>query len=90
MSYYLYILRCGDGTLYTGITTDVDRRVSEHNGDGAGLGAKYTRARRPVRLECVVDCKDRSEASKEESLVKKLTREQKEEYILRARDGKTA
>ena len=81
------MLRCSDNTLYTGITTDVDRRVSEHNGDGAGLGAKYTRARRPVRLGCTVEYKDRSEASKEEARIKKLTREQKEEYILKARSG---
>ena len=55
---YVYILRCGDGTLYTGWTTDLEHRVAMHN---AGKGAKYTRARRPVRLECAIKKMMRSE-----------------------------
>ena len=47
MSWWVYLLRCGDGTLYTGITDDLDRRLAAHN---AGRGAKYTRSRRPVTL----------------------------------------
>ena len=49
MSWWVYLLRCGDGTLYTGITDDLDRRLAAHN---AGRGAKYTRSRRPVTLVC--------------------------------------
>ena len=73
--YYLYILECADGTLYTGITTDLARRVEEHN--GSEKGAKYTRTRRPVKLCYSESCKDRSSASKREREVKKMTRAQK-------------
>jgi len=73
--YILYILKCSDGTLYTGITTDMDRRLIEHN--SSTLGAKYTRARRPVELAYAKAFKDRSAASIEESRVKKLSREKK-------------
>lgn len=73
--YYLYILKCADSTLYTGITTNLQRRVQEHNANN--LGAKYTRGRRPVELVYFQEFNNRSEASKEESLIKKLTRLQK-------------
>ncbi len=73
--YYLYILRCLDGTLYTGITLDVERRVAEHN--SPDLGAKYTRSRRPVRLLYSQGYADRAEASQEEYKVKQLSRAQK-------------
>ena len=73
--YYLYILKCADGTLYVGITTDVKRRVIEHN--SSKLGAKYTRGRRPVTLVFSRAFADRSEASREEVRVKKLSRAQK-------------
>lgn len=69
------MLCCADDTLYTGITTDVERRVREHNEDAAG--AKYTRVRRPVRLVYSRKYKNRSEASKEEARIKKLSREEK-------------
>jgi len=72
--WYIYILECSDGTLYTGITTDVNRRLSEHN---SGKGAKYTRNRRPVALKGLFEAENRSEASKEEYRIKQLTREQK-------------
>ena len=73
--YYLYILKCSDKTLYTGITTDLDRRVEEHN--TSALGAKYTNGRRPVKLMYSKKFKSRSEASKEESRIKKLSRLEK-------------
>jgi putative endonuclease len=80
MKYYTYILRCKDNTLYTGITTDLKRRVSEHNGKG-GLGAKYTKARRPVELIYQTKFDNRSEASKEEFRIKKMSRIEKESLI---------
>ena len=77
--YYLYILECADKTLYTGIATDVERRVMEHNGDK--LGAKYTSARRPVKLVYSQKCNDRSTATKEEIRIKKLSRSAKLKLI---------
>ena len=73
--YQLYILRCKDGTLYSGITTDVLRRVREHN--SSKLGAKYTRPRRPVKLVYSKRFKNRSTASRAEARVKKMPREEK-------------
>ena len=70
--YHLYILTCSDGTLYTGIATDLARRVEEHN--SANLGAKYTRTRRPVHLSYSEEFADRAEASREEYRVKQLSR----------------
>jgi putative endonuclease len=72
----VYMLRCADGTLYTGITTDVDRRVAEHNGEG-GSGARYTRSRRPVRLVYVEVAANRAEASRREAAIKLLDRARK-------------
>lgn len=77
--YFLYILRCADKTLYTGITTDLDRRVIEHN--GSKLGARYTSARRPVKLVFYKEFKDRSSASMEEARIKKLKKSDKLELI---------
>ena len=73
--YYLYILECVDGTLYTGITTDPVRRLKEHN--SSKKGAKYTRVRRPVKLCYSEACGDRSSASKREHEVKMMSRAQK-------------
>ena len=73
--YYLYILECIDQTLYTGITTDLKRRLAEHN--STNLGAKYTNGRRPVKLIYFKDFNNRSEATKEEFRIKKLSRLQK-------------
>ena len=70
----LYILRCGDDTLYTGITTDVERRLEEH---GSGKGAKYTRGRAPLKLVYSEICGDHSTALKREAEIKKLSREEK-------------
>ena len=78
-SWFVYILECADGSLYTGITTDLERRVSEHN-DGK-LGARYTRARRPVQLVYKACFSDRSEASVAEAQIKKLSRRKKQALI---------
>ncbi len=76
--YHLYILLCSDNTLYTGITTDLARRVEEHNSAAPGSrGAKYTRSRRPVRLVYSRAFPDRSSASVEEARIKKLSRDEK-------------
>ena len=77
--YYLYILECHDNTLYTGITTDLVRRVKEHN--SSKLGAKYTAIRRPVKLVYSQEFSDRSEASKHECVIKSLSREEKLKLI---------
>jgi putative endonuclease len=77
--YYLYILECADKTLYTGITVDLERRVNEHN--SSKLGAKYTCARRPVKLVYSKKYKNRSSASIAESKLKKLVREEKIKLI---------
>jgi predicted GIY-YIG superfamily endonuclease len=74
----LYILRCGDGTLYTGITTDVEKRLEAHR---TGKGAKYTRGRSPLELVYREDCGDHSTALKREIEIKKLSREEKEKLI---------
>lgn len=73
--WYVYMLRCADNSLYTGITTDITRREKEHNGVGA---AKYTRARQPVKMIYHEQADDRSSASKREAALKKLTKKQKE------------
>lgn len=72
--WYLYILRCGDGTLYTGITTDVDKRLEQHR---CGKGAKYTRGRGPLELVYREVCGNHSDALKREVDVKKLPRQEK-------------
>ena len=74
----LYILRCGDGTLYTGITTDVEKRFAVHS---SGKGAKYTRGRGPLELVYREECGDHSAALKREAVIKKLSREEKEKLI---------
>ena len=78
--YYVYILRCAGGTLYTGITTDPARRFREHGGAG-GRGAKYTHARPPERMEAVWTAPDRSTASRLERRIKALARAEKERLI---------
>ena len=80
MNYFVYIVACADETLYTGIATDIKRRLEEHN--SSDKGAKYTRARRPVRLVYSETFPDRSSASKREyELKKKMNRTQKLELI---------
>jgi putative endonuclease len=71
MTCYCYILECADGTFYTGWTTDPERRVSQHN---KGVGAKYTSARRPVKLVYLEAQPTRREAMKREIVIKKMRR----------------
>lgn len=79
MSYFVYILECSDGSLYTGITKDVKKRLDEHNSKDSG--AKYTKARRPVKLLYQEPSENRSSASKREYEIKKFKRSQKLELI---------
>lgn len=72
--WYVYILECSDCSLYTGITNDLKKRFETHN---KGKGAKYTKTRLPVKLRASFEVKNKSEALKEESRIKKLTREEK-------------
>ena len=85
------MLRCADGTLYTGITTDVERRLAEHNGlpGAARRGAAYTRARRPVRLVHRETAADRAHASRRELAIKRLDRPAKERLLDAAGDPGT-
>lgn len=73
-AYYVYILRCADGTLYTGITDDVERRVAAHN---SGKGAKYTRGRGPVEPVYREACPDKPSALRREAAIKRLRRAEK-------------
>ena len=74
MMWYLYILRCKDGTLYTGITTDVEKRLEAHQ---SGKGAKYTRGRGPLELAYTEELPDKSAALKREIAIKRLSRPEK-------------
>ena len=73
-TWFVYLLRCADGTLYAGATNDLERRLVQH---GAGKGAAYTRARLPVALAYVEPAADRSAALRREAAIKRLTRRQK-------------
>jgi len=75
--YYVYMLRCVDGSLYTGITTDVERRFAEHV-SGRKQGAKYTKNHKPQEIAVVWKAENRSAASKIEWRIKHLTKQQKE------------
>ena len=77
-TWYLYILRCGDGSLYTGITTDVEKRLEQHR---SGKGAKYTRGRAPLELVYREECGTHSQALKRECAIKALRRKEKQELI---------
>lgn len=76
MSWFTYIVRCADDTLYTGVTTDLQRRIQEHNHCDK-KGAKYTRTRRPVQLIHNEVFENRSQACQREAAIKKLNRQQK-------------
>jgi len=78
MNWYVYLLHCSDGTLYTGMTNDLDKRLEAHN---AGTGARYTRGRRPVSLAWSEACESRSAALKREYAIKQLTRSEKDSLI---------
>ncbi len=79
--WYVYLVRCADDTFYCGITTDVRRRLDEHNGLKPG-GARYTRSRRPVHLELCVEQPDRAGASSLERKVQKLPRSRKMAFLV--------
>lgn len=79
MSWYVYMIRCENQSLYTGVTTDVDRRFKEHAGDKAG--AKYTRANKPVAVVYTRRFRNRSNAQKEEWRMKRLSKTKKEALI---------
>ena len=78
MNWYVYILRCGDDSLYCGITPDVEKRLEQHR---TGKGAKYTRGRGPLELVYCEEQPTHSEALKREAAIKRLTRPQKLELI---------
>lgn len=78
MTCYCYILECADGTYYTGWTTDPKRRVKQHN---KGVGARYTKTRRPVRLVYLEPQKNRTDAMKRELAIKKMKRFQKSKLV---------
>ena len=77
-NWFLYILKCSDGTLYTGITNDISRRISQHNN---GSASRYTRSRRPVQCLYYEPCHSRSHALKRELAVKSLPKKEKEKLI---------
>jgi putative endonuclease len=78
------MVECADGSLYTGWTTDPERRVNEHN---TGKGALYTRWRRPVMLKYLEEVRDRSTAQRREHAIKKLTRKKKLQLVEKYQDG---
>jgi predicted GIY-YIG superfamily endonuclease len=78
-TWYLYILTCRDGTFYTGITNDLERRLKQHNG---GTASRYTRSRLPVKLIYTEPCRNRSHALRNEFAIKQLSRKEKKEYII--------
>lgn len=74
--WWVYLLRCADGSLYTGVARDLERRLRQHNGELVG-GASYTRGRRPVERVWSEACADRADAQRREAAIKKLSRIQK-------------
>ena len=78
MAWFVYMLRCRDGSLYTGVASDVERRFAEHV---SGKGAKYTRSHPPVAVVYREECADKSAALRREAAVKKLSRRQKLDLI---------
>ena len=79
-TWFVYILRCADDSLYTGISNDIEKRLKQHNGEEKN-GAKYTRGRRPVSLAWQESCDDRSSALKREAEIKKLSRIEKDRLL---------
>lgn len=84
--HYVYILQCTDGSYYCGYTTDIDRRVTEHNGGRPG-GARYTRGRGPVTVVYTESFRTQSKAKAREAAIKKLSRSQKEQLITDSPDS---
>ncbi len=85
--WFVYLLRCADGSLYTGITTDVSRRCRQHN---AGTASRYTRSRRPTRLVYREAHPDQGSALRREAAIKALSRREKEALIRQAGRGRRA
>ena len=79
-NWIVYLLECGDQSLYCGITNDLDNRLKQHRGEISG-GAKYTRSRSPLKLVYQEQCSTRSETSKRELIIKKMTRSAKLQLI---------
>ena len=82
-SWFVYLVRCSDGSFYAGVTTDLERRVRQHNGEIVG-GANYTRARRPVALAWYEVCENRSVAQQREYSVRRLSRREKQCLTVKA------
>ena len=80
-AWWVYLLRCNDNSLYAGVTTDIQRRVTEHN--NSKLGAKYTRARRPVSLAYLEVADNKSSACKREYQIRHFTKVKKEQLVSR-------
>ena len=78
--WFVYVIRCADGTLYTGVSTNVERRFTEHR-EGSGKGAKYLRGRGPLEMVCAQSIGTRSQALKVENRFRKLPKERKESLI---------
>jgi putative endonuclease len=87
VSWQVYIVECADGSLYTGVARDLERRLAQHNGDRAG-GPRYTRGRRPVRLLWSAPAADRAQALAREAAIKKLSRSGKLALIEGHRGGR--
>jgi predicted GIY-YIG superfamily endonuclease len=85
--WFVYVLRCADGTLYTGITKDVSRRCKQHN---AGTASRYTRSRRPTRLVYQEAHPDQGSALRREAAIKALSRREKQALVRRAGRGRRA
>ncbi len=79
--WHVYTLRCADDSLYTGVATDVARRLTEHNGQSTRAGARYTRARRPVRLVYKEPATSRGDACRREAQIKRMSKKAKEAMI---------
>ena len=84
MTWTVYLARCRDGSLYTGVTTDPERRLAEHN---SGCGGSYTRSRIPIVMVYWESANDRSGAQRRERAIKRLSHAQKEELVVRAAPG---
>ena len=88
--FFVYMLRCSDGSLYCGWTTDLNRRLDAHNSDNASKrGAKYTRARRPVELVYFEELDNKNSAMKREYEIKQLSRAEKLRLIMNASDNRS-
>ncbi len=83
-SWYVYMVRCSDGTIYTGITNDIEARIAKHNN---GSGARYTAQRRPVKLVHTETLGNRSNAMKREAQIKRWNRRQKESLLLKSKSA---